>query len=110
MQLHKEERMQLLFTTHESSIMDQSIFRRDEIWFIERNSDNASAIYSLDRFKERYDKVLSKAYMALFQYLVHSILCEQRVRQMCLYIYLTAAVTVQKGFPYPERRNRRGSC
>ena len=55
--------MQLLFTTHESSIMDQSIFRRDEIWFIERNSDNASAIYSLDRFKERYDKVLSKAYL-----------------------------------------------
>ena len=61
MQLHSEERMQLLFTTHESSIMDQSIFRRDEIWFIERNAENASEIYSLDRFKERYDKVLSKA-------------------------------------------------
>lgn len=63
MQLHSEERMQLLFTTHESSIMDQSIFRRDEIWFIERNAENASVIYSLDRFKERYDKVLSKAYL-----------------------------------------------
>lgn len=49
--------------THESSIMDQSIFRRDEIWFIERNAENASEIYSLDRFKERYDKVLSKAYL-----------------------------------------------
>ena len=63
MQMHSEERMQLLFTTHESSIMDQSIFRRDEIWFIERNAENVSAIYSLDRFKERYDKVLSKAYL-----------------------------------------------
>ena len=63
MQLHEKERMQLLFTTHESSIMDQSIFRRDEIWFVERNADNASVIYSLDRFKERYDKVLSKAYL-----------------------------------------------
>lgn len=63
MQLHSEQRMQLLFTTHESSIMDQSIFRRDEIWFIERNAENASVIYSLDRFKERYDKVLSKAYL-----------------------------------------------
>lgn len=63
MRLHSESRMQLLFTTHESSIMDQSIFRRDEIWFIERNADNASEIYSLDRFKERYDKVLSKAYL-----------------------------------------------
>lgn len=63
MQLHNEEHVQLLFTTHESSIMDQSIFRRDEIWFIERNTENVSVIYSLDRFKERYDKVLSKAYL-----------------------------------------------
>ncbi|MGF7145368.1 hypothetical protein HNQ56_003809 [Anaerotaenia torta] len=63
MELHKDHRMQLLFTTHESSIMDQTIFRRDEIWFIERNADNFSTIYSLDRFKERYDKVLSKAYL-----------------------------------------------
>ena len=63
MKMHKDHRMQLLFTTHESSIMDQSIFRRDEIWFIERGVDNESTIYSLDRFKERYDKVLSKAYL-----------------------------------------------
>ena len=63
MELHEEQKMQLLFTTHESSIMDQSVFRRDEIWFVERNTENASNIYSLDRFKERYDKVLSKAYL-----------------------------------------------
>lgn len=63
MDIHREHKMQLLFTTHESSIMDQSIFRRDEIWFVERGADNFSSIYSLDRFKERYDKVLSKAYL-----------------------------------------------
>lgn len=55
--------MQLLFTTYESSIMDQFIFSRDEIWFVECNAENASNIYSLDQFKERYDKVLSKAYL-----------------------------------------------
>lgn len=43
MQLHDEQRMQLLFTTHESSIMDQAIFRRDEIWFVERNAERISA-------------------------------------------------------------------
>ena len=43
--------------------MDQSLLRRDEIWFIERDTDNSSKIYSLDRFKERYDKKLSKAYL-----------------------------------------------
>ncbi len=60
---HNEINMQLLFTTHEDTIMDQSIFRRDEIWFVERDTDNDSRIYSLDRFKERYDKKLSKAYL-----------------------------------------------
>lgn len=63
MELHETHKIQLVFTTHESSIMDQAIFRRDEIWFIERNAENASNIYSLDLFKERYDKVLSKAYL-----------------------------------------------
>lgn len=60
---HTGEKIQLIFTTHESSIMDQELFRRDEIWFIERDKDNNSNIYSLDKFKERYDKKLSKAYL-----------------------------------------------
>ena len=63
MEAHEGVRMQLIFTTHEDTIMDQSLFRRDEIWFVERDADNASKIYSLDRFKERYDKKLSKAYL-----------------------------------------------
>ncbi len=63
MEAHEGVRMQLVFTTHEDTIMDQSLFRRDEIWFVERDVDNASEIYSLDRFKERYDKKLSKAYL-----------------------------------------------
>lgn len=63
MEAHDGVRMQLVFTTHEDTIMDQSLFRRDEIWFVERDAENASKIYSLDRFKERYDKKLSKAYL-----------------------------------------------
>lgn len=60
---HKDHKIQLIFTTHEAAIMDQELFCRDEIWFIERDGDNNSKIYSLDRFKERYDKKLSKAYL-----------------------------------------------
>ena len=63
MEAHDGVRMQLVFTTHEDTIMDQILFRRDEIWFVERDAENASKIYSLDRFKERYDKKLSKAYL-----------------------------------------------
>lgn len=62
-ELRKDKRTQLIFTTHESSIMNQKLFRRDEIWFVERAADNNSSLYSLDRFKERYDKSLSKAYL-----------------------------------------------
>jgi hypothetical protein len=63
MALHEGQKNQLLFTTHEAAIMDQNLFRRDEIWFVERNESNSSTVYSLDRFKERYDKLLSKAYL-----------------------------------------------
>ena len=63
MQFHKGQRNQLIFTTHEATIMEQALFRRDEVWFVERNERNSSMIYSLDRFKERYDKRLSKAYL-----------------------------------------------
>jgi AAA15 family ATPase/GTPase len=61
--LHSNQRIQLIFTTHASTLMDQKLFRRDEIWFVERDKDSISTVYSLDRFKERYDKVLSKAYL-----------------------------------------------
>ena len=63
MKAHENAKMQLVFTTHEDSIMDQTLFRRDEIWFIERDDHNSSHIYSLDRFKERYDKKLKEAYL-----------------------------------------------
>lgn len=63
MEAHKDDRTQLIFTTHEDTIMNQELFRRDEIWFVERDNFNSSKIYSLDRFEERYDKKLNKAYL-----------------------------------------------
>ena len=63
MEMHKADRVQLVFTTHEDTIMDLELFRRDEIWLVERDGTNASKIYSLDRFNERYDGKLSKAYL-----------------------------------------------
>lgn len=62
-EMHPNQKIQLIFTTHESVIMDQDLFRRDEIWFVERDKDNNSCLYSLDRFKQRYDKKISKAYL-----------------------------------------------
>ena len=63
LEAHASDRCQLLFATHEAASMDQELFRRDEIWFVERDEEKGSRLYSLDRFKERYDKRLSKAYL-----------------------------------------------
>lgn len=55
---------QMIITTHESNLMDLSILRRDEIWFAEKNQDNHTDLYTLEKFKIRYDKVVSKDYLA----------------------------------------------
>ena len=60
---NEEKRVQLIFTTHEVPLMDNDLFRRDEIWFVERNSENNSTIFPLDRFRERCDRKLGKAYL-----------------------------------------------
>lgn len=53
---------QILFSTHESSLMDFQLLRRDEIWFIEKGRDGDSRIYSLEDFNERNDRRIEKAY------------------------------------------------
>lgn len=54
---------QLIATTHESHLLDLDLLRRDEIWFIEKDKDGASAVYSLEEFAPRYDKDIRKGYL-----------------------------------------------
>lgn len=42
---------QLIFTTHDTNLLSNKIFRRDQIWFTEKNRDGASDLYSLAEFK-----------------------------------------------------------
>lgn len=58
-----ENNSQLLITTHDSNLLDQKLLRRDEIWFVEKNINKASEVYSLDKYKERFDKEIRKAYL-----------------------------------------------
>lgn len=44
---------QLVFTTHETSLLNQNIFRRDQIWFCEKQDNRKSTIYPLTKFKPR---------------------------------------------------------
>lgn len=58
-----ESKTQLIVTTHESTLLDQELVRRDEIWFIEKDKTGASNIFSLNQFKVRYDSKIEKAYL-----------------------------------------------
>ena len=55
---------QLIFTTHESNLLDQKIFRQDEIWFVEKNKDGATDLYSLNDFKEHKTIDIQKGYLS----------------------------------------------
>lgn len=60
-----ESEGQLIFTTHESSLLSQELFRNDEIWFAEKSSkDQCTQIYPLSDFKPRTDLNLEKGYLA----------------------------------------------
>lgn len=47
---------QLIFTTHETSILSQDIFRRDQIWFCEKDKQQATSLYPLTDFSPRKDR------------------------------------------------------
>ncbi len=44
---------QLIFTTHDTSILTQDIFRRDQVWFCEKGTQQASSLIPLIEFKPK---------------------------------------------------------
>jgi AAA15 family ATPase/GTPase len=55
---------QLIFTTHDTSLLDQDLVRRDQVWFVEKDNSNASQIYPLTDFKPRASEALQKGYLS----------------------------------------------
>jgi AAA15 family ATPase/GTPase len=55
--------VQLIFNTHDATLLDPDLFRRDQIWFVEKKTDNASEIYSLAEFSPRKNEALAKGYL-----------------------------------------------
>ena len=56
-------RSQLIFTTHDTNLLDLELLRRDEIWFVEKDAQGASSLYSLAEFKTRDDLKIEKGYL-----------------------------------------------
>lgn len=54
---------QIIFTTHDSHLLDLDIFRPDEIWFVEKNEAGRTKTYTMSDFKPRYDENIEKGYL-----------------------------------------------
>jgi len=62
---NKQHQGQFIVTTHDATLLDVNLLRRDLIWFIRKNYQMESTLYSLQEFEQvRNDKALQKAYLA----------------------------------------------
>lgn len=59
----QNEKAQLIFTTHDISLLNSNQFRRDEIVFVDKNERGESTLYALSDLKVREDATFSKDYM-----------------------------------------------
>ena len=64
LQLNGSRIGQLIFTTHESNLLDLNIFRPDEIWFAEKDKTGATQFYPLSDYNIRQDLDIRKGYLS----------------------------------------------
>lgn len=54
---------QLIFMTHDTNLLNRKIFRRDQIWFTEKNRYGATDLYSLAEYNVRNDANFENDYI-----------------------------------------------
>jgi predicted ATPase len=62
-QNEKNNKAQLIFTTHDISLLNRQQFRRDEIAFVDKNKKGESTVFTLADIKVRSDASFSKDYL-----------------------------------------------
>jgi AAA15 family ATPase/GTPase len=54
---------QLIFNTHDSTLLNPTLFRRDQIWFVDKDGVGASHLYPLLDYSPRANEALQKGYL-----------------------------------------------
>ncbi len=57
------KRAQLIFTSHDNTLQQRNLLRRDQIWFTAKRADGSTELYPLTDFKPRNDLAIDKAYL-----------------------------------------------
>jgi AAA15 family ATPase/GTPase len=60
---YRNDNAQLIFNTHDTNLLNNKFFRRDQVWFVEKDAYGASVIYSLVDFNVRNDASFEKDYL-----------------------------------------------
>lgn len=60
----KDSMAQLIYTTHDTTLMDKKFYRRDQIWFVQKDAFGYSELSALSDFKARSDASFEKDYLA----------------------------------------------
>lgn len=62
--LHRQGcKAQIIFTTHDTTILSQKILRRDQIWFMEKDEKNSTQLYPLSDFSPRDNEAIERGYL-----------------------------------------------
>ncbi len=59
----RDARGQIIFTTHESCLLDLDIFRPDEIWFAQKDVDQATQLYPLSDYNVHNTANIENGYL-----------------------------------------------
>lgn len=61
--LHANSPAQLLFTTHDTTLLSQKLLRRDQVWFVEKNEEREARLYPLSDFSPRENEAIERGYL-----------------------------------------------
>jgi len=63
LKIAEKNNAQIIATTHDTGLLDFKLFRKDEIWFVEKDKSGSSKVYSLEQFTPRPDLNIEKGYL-----------------------------------------------
>ena len=54
---------QMWMTTHDTSLLDPHLLRRDQVWFVEKKKDQSTELYALMEFSPRKNEAIERGYL-----------------------------------------------
>jgi hypothetical protein len=54
---------QMWITTHDTSLLDPYLLRRDQIWFVEKDKQQCTELYALLEFSPRKNEAIERGYL-----------------------------------------------